>query len=209
MANAWRDLAAGGGDSRRIVAQPAHDIAGRREAQALHLGIRGLVVELVEPARLGFAVVELDRAGIDEGPLAARQFAALVPGALAHRQPRPRLVRRDRFVGQLEDVEVAHARAGDEFLAHHLDDGPAVVGRDRCGRGPAPCWRAAHRGPSPTTRWCSPGAWESRCRHRPGSWDRSRPAGRRRCCRTASCGRDCSLRRGCGRCPWRGPWAAG
>ncbi len=80
------DLAAGGGERRRIVAQPAHDVAGRGEAQPLHFGIGGLVVEFVEPARFRLgAVGELDRPRIDERPLAARHLGARIAGALAHR----------------------------------------------------------------------------------------------------------------------------
>ena len=125
------DPAARGLDCRRIVAQPTHDIAGCREAQR-YLGILGLVVELVEIARLGLgAVAQLDRAGIDEGPLVERQFVRLVVGAFAHRQPCPRLLQRGRLVGELEGFQVAAARARTELLAHGLDDGLAVIGGDR------------------------------------------------------------------------------
>ena len=131
MASAWLILPPVAASRRRIVAQPAHDIAGRREAQR-DLGILGLVVEFVEVARLGLgAVAQLDRAGIDEGPLVERQLARLVTGAFAHRQPRPRLFQRGRLVGELEGFQVADARARTELLAHGLDDRLAVVGGDR------------------------------------------------------------------------------
>ena len=80
------DLAAGCGGRGRIVAQPADDVTGGGEAQPQHLGIPRLIVEFVEIARLRLgAVAQLDRAGIDEGPLVEGQLMRLVIGALAHR----------------------------------------------------------------------------------------------------------------------------
>src|SRR5207253_3948280 len=55
--------AAGDFDSFRIVLQPADEIAGGGETQALDLRVPGLVGEFVEAARFGL-VLELDRAAV-------------------------------------------------------------------------------------------------------------------------------------------------
>ena len=130
------DLASRGLGRVRVVAQPTHDVARGGEAQRLHLGIPGLVVELIEEAGLGLGVVaQLDGAPIDEGPLIERQLARLVGGAFADREPGARLFQGGSLVGELEDLEHAHARARHELLAHGLDDRLAIVGGERRGEG--------------------------------------------------------------------------
>ena len=129
------DLAAGRRDRRRVVAQPAHQVAGRGEAQRLDLGILCLVVEFVDMARQRRAVGELDRLGDDEGPLAARQLLSRFMGTRPYRQPRPGLLHTGRLARQLEDLEGATARARDELVAHGLDDRrPSLMGGDRHGQ---------------------------------------------------------------------------
>src|SRR5262249_30282820 len=123
---------AGRGASALVVAQEAHEIAGGGETQALHLGLGALIGELVDEARLGLAVRELDRLAIDGAP---GDVLRLVSLALAHRQLGAVVAR--HLVGELERFERATARARHELVAHRLDDRLAAVGGDGSGEAKA------------------------------------------------------------------------
>jgi len=123
------DRPAGRGAPALVVAQEAHEVAGRGEAQALHLGVGALVSEFVDEARLGLALGELDRPGVDRRP------GDIVPSIrLAFAHGEPCAVRARHLVRQLEGLESAAPRARNEFVDHQRHDRPAVVRRDRRGQ---------------------------------------------------------------------------